>query len=154
MNKKDIFDRIMSLPGLRRFYGLYEKYKSILLYIFFGGCTTIVSIGSFMLLDSVLGLNELIANIGSWILAVAFAYVTNRVWVFSSRVRGKAVWKEALSFYSGRLITLGREEVMLLVFVTWLQFNSTVIKVIAQIVILVGNYLISKLITFSKADAK
>lgn len=152
MNEKDVFDRIMSLPGLRRFYGLYAKYKSILLYIFFGGCTTIVSIGSFVLLDPVLG--ELLANIGSWILAVAFAYVTNRVWVFGSRVRGKAIWKEMLSFYSGRLITLGLEEAMLLVFVTWLQFNSTVIKVIAQIVVLVGNYLISKLITFRKADAK
>lgn len=153
MNEKDIFDRIMSLPVLRRFYGLYSKYKSILLYIFFGGCTTVVSIGSFVLLNTVLGLNELIANMGSWILAVSFAYVTNRVWVFASRVRGKAIWKEMVSFYSGRLITLGLEEAMLLVFVTWLQFNGTVIKVIAQIVVLVGNYLISKWITFRKTSA-
>ena len=152
MKEKDIFDKLMSLPGLRRFYGLYEKYKSILLYIFFGGCTTVVSIGSFILLETVLGLNELIANIGSWILAVSFAYVTNRVWVFRSRVRGKAVWKEILSFFSGRLITLGLEEAMLLIFVTWLQFNGTAIKVIAQIAVLIGNYLISKWITFRKAN--
>lgn len=152
MKEKDIFDKMMSLPGLRRFYGLYEKYKSILLYIFFGGCTTVVSIGSFILLETVLGLNELIANIGSWILAVSFAYVTNRVWVFRSRVRGKAVWKEILSFFSGRLITLGLEEAMLLIFVTWLQFNGTAIKVIAQIAVLIGNYLISKWITFRKAN--
>ena len=153
MKEKDIFDRIMSLPGLRRFYGLYAKYKSILLYVFFGGCTTVVSIGSFVLLNTVLGLNELIANIGSWILAVSFAYVTNRVWVFSSCVRGKAIWKEMISFYSGRLITLGLEEAMLFVFVTLLHLNSTVIKVIAQIVVLIGNYLISKLITFRKSTA-
>ena len=152
MKEKDIFDKMMSLPGLRRFYGLYEKYKSILLYIFFGGCTTVVSIGSFILLETVLGLNELIANIGSWILAVSFAYVTNRIWVFRSRVRGKAVWKEILSFFSGRLITLGLEEAMLLIFVTWLQFNGTAIKVIAQIAVLIGNYLISKWITFRKAN--
>ena len=153
MSEKDIFDKLMCLPGLRRFYGLYAKYKSILLYIFFGGCTTAVSIGSFMLLHTVLGMNELLANIGSWILAVGFAYVTNRVWVFASRVRGKAVWKELLSFYSGRLITLGLEEAMLLVFVTLLHMNGTVIKVIAQIVVLIGNYLISKLITFRKSAA-
>ena len=152
MKEKDIFDEIMSLPGLRQFYGLYEKYKPILLYIFFGGCTTVVSIGSFILLETVLGLNELIANIGSWILAVSFAYVTNRIWVFRSRVRGKAVGKEILSFFSGRLITLGLEEAMLLIFVTWLQFNGTVIKVIAQIAVLIGNYLISRWITFRKSN--
>ena len=152
MNEKDIFDKIMSLPGLRRFYGVYEKYKSILLYVFFGGCTTVVSIGSFVLLNTGLGLNELIANVGAWILAVSFAYVTNRVWVFDSHVRGKGVWKEMLSFFSGRLITLGLEEAMLLIFVTWLRFNGTVIKVTAQIAVLIGNYLISKWITFRKSN--
>ena len=151
MNEKDIFDRIMSLPGLRRFYGMYEKYKSVLLYLFFGGCTTLVSIGSFLLLELGLGLNALVANVGSWILAVGFAYVTNRVWVFASSVKGRGIWKELLTFYSGRLITLGLEEAMLLVFVTWLQMNSTLIKIIAQVVVLAGNYLISRFITFKKA---
>ena len=150
MKEKDIFDRIMSLPGLRRFYGLYAKHKAILLYIFFGGCTTVVSIGTFILLDQVV--DALLANIGSWILAVGFAYVTNRRWVFDSQVRGKAVWKEMLSFYSGRLLTLGLEEALFLVFVTWLQFNSTVIKIIAQVAVLIGNYLISKLVTFRKTE--
>ena len=96
----------------------------------------------------------LLANIVSWILAVTFAYVTNRVWVFSSTAKGKAILREMLSFYSGRLITLGLEEAMLLVFVTWLQLNGVVIKIIAQIVVLVSNYLISKLITFKKEDVK
>ncbi len=150
MKEKDVFDRIMSLPGLRRFYGMYAKHKSILLYIFFGGCTTVVSIGTFMLLDLVM--DALLANIGSWILAVSFAYVTNRRWVFASRVKGTAVGREMLSFYSGRLLTLGLEEALLLVFVTWLQFDSTVIKIIAQVAVLIGNYLISKLIIFRKTE--
>ena len=150
MREKDIFDRIMSLPGLRRFYGMYAKHKSILLYIFFGGCTTVVSIGTFMLLDLVM--DALLANIGSWILAVSFAYVTNRRWVFDSRVKGTAVGREMLSFYSGRLLTLGLEEALLLVFVTWLQVDSTVIKIIAQVAVLIGNYLISKLIIFRKTE--
>lgn len=152
MNEKDIFDRIMSLPGLCRFYGLYSKYKSILLYVFFGGLTTVISIGTFILFDLVL--SELLANIISWVFAVSFAFVTNKVWVFCSHVKGKAIWREMMSFFSGRLITLGLEEAMLIVFVTWLHFNGTTIKIIAQFVVLVSNYLISKWITFKKETAK
>ncbi len=150
MNEKDIFDKTMGLPVLRRFYGFYAKNKSVLLYVFFGGLTTLVSIVSFVAFDPILG--ELIANVISWILAVTFAYFTNRVWVFCSDVKGKAILKEMLSFYSGRLITLGLEEAMLFVFVTWLQFNGTLIKIIAQFLVLVGNYLISKWIIFKKKD--
>ena len=122
----------------------------MLLYIFFGGCTTVVSIVSFVLLDKQLRLNELVANVGSWILAVGFAYITNRTWVFRSRTRGKAFWKELFSFYSGRVLTLGVEEVILLVFVTWLSWNSTGVKAAAQIVVLVGNYFLSKFLIFRK----
>ena len=148
--QKDIFDKIMSLPGLRRFYGLYAKYKEVLLYILFGGVSTVVSIGSFVLCETVLGMNELIANVISWILAVSTAYATNRTWVFCSKVRGRAIWKEMVSFFSGRVLTLVMEELILLVFVTWLGFPGVWIKVAAQIAVLVGNYFISKLIVFKK----
>lgn len=144
----DIFDRIMRLPGLCRFYDLYARYKSVLLYIFFGGLTTLVSIGSFVICDSCLGITTLIANVISWICAVSFAYATNRVWVFQSSAAGKAILSEALSFFSGRLATLGIEEAMLLIFVTLLHFNSLFVKVIAQFVVLVLNYFISKLLVF------
>lgn len=148
--QKDIFDKIMSLPGLRRFYGLYAKYKEVLLYILFGGVSTVVSIGSFVLCETALGMNELIANVISWILAVSTAYATNRTWVFGSKARGKAFWKEVVSFFSGRVLTLVMEEVILLVFVTWLGLPGVWIKVAAQIAVLVGNYFISKLIVFKK----
>lgn len=144
----DIFDRFMSLPGLRRFYPFYEKHKEMLLYIFFGGCATVVSIGTFMLFDAVM--NELIANVFSWVITVGFAYLTNRTWVFRSQAHGKAMLAELFSFYAGRLITLGLEEALLLVFATWLSWNATGVKVAGQIVVLVGNYLISKLFIFRK----
>lgn len=148
--KKDIFDRIMSLPGLRKLYPFYEKHKEVLLYILFGGLTTVVSIGSFVLLNAVWAVNELVANVISWVLAVSFAYVTNRIWVFKSRATGKAVAGEAAAFYAGRLATLGIEEGALLVFVTWLSVNGTVVKTAAQVAVLVGNYLISKFWIFKK----
>ena len=144
----DIFDKIMSLPGLRRFYNLYARYKEILLYILFGGVATVVSIGSFVICETALGMDALIANVISWVLAVATAYATNRTWVFCSNTTGTAFWKEMVAFFSGRVLTLLMEEGILLVFVTWLGFPGVWIKVAAQIAVLVGNYFLSKLFIF------
>lgn len=135
---------------MQKIKAIYKKHREILLYVFFGGFTTVVSVGSFILFDEVLGIHELISNVLSWILAVGFAYVTNRRWVFCSKAKGKALLAEACGFYGGRLLTLGLEEVLLLVFVTWLGINSTAIKLIAQFVVLTGNYILSKFVIFRK----
>ena len=134
----------------KKLIGLCKKYREILLYVFFGCATTAVSIGSFVLFHTTLYINELIANVFSWILAVGFAYVTNRKWVFCSQAKGVAIWKEAVSFYSGRLLTLGIEEGLLLVFVTWLAFPGTAVKIAGQVIVLIGNYAISKWLIFRK----
>ena len=134
----------------KKLAGVCDKHREILLYILFGGATTAVSIGSFVLFHTVLGINELIANVLSWVLAVGFAFVTNRKWVFCSTAQGIAAWKEAVSFYSGRLLTLGVEEGLLLVFATWLSFPGTAVKIAGQIIVLVGNYAISKWLIFRK----
>ncbi len=149
-DNQDIFDRIMGLPGLRKLYPLYQKHKAVLLYLFFGGLTTLISIGSFIAFDTVLDIHPLLANILSWVCAVSFAYVTNRIWVFSSKATGKAAVQEGISFVSGRLLTLGFEELILLVFVQLLALNSTLIKVLAQLGVLILNYVISKLFVFKK----
>lgn len=128
----------------------YRKHREMLLYVFFGGCTTVVSVGSFVLLVEALGVHPLIANVLSWIFAVGFAYATNRKWVFCSSAKGKAVWAELLAFYGGRLLTLGLEEILLLIFVSWLDIDSTVIKLVAQLVVLVSNYILSKFLIFRK----
>ena len=65
--EKDIFDKIMALPGLNIFEGFYQKYKEMLLYLFFGGMTAVISIGSYSYCDVGLGFDPLIANIISWI---------------------------------------------------------------------------------------
>lgn len=144
----DFFDRIMELPVLNRFYPFYEKHRQGLLYLFFGALTTLVSVASFVVFDSVLRLNPLVANVLSWICAVLFAYFTNRTWVFRSGSKSTAC--EMLSFFAGRLFTLGVEEVLLLVLVTWLQLNSTLVKLLAQVVVLILNFGISKLLVFRK----
>jgi len=129
---------------------LFQKHREILLYVLLGGVTTLVSIGTFILFHSLLKLDVLVANALSWFLAVGVAYITNRTWVFGSQVQGKKLWAECFAFYAGRLLTLGLEEGILLVFVKWLDFPGTPIKLVAQIAVLLGNYIISKCIIFRK----
>ncbi len=147
-NNTDIFDRIMSMRILSPFRNFYIKQKSKLLYLFFGALTTFVSIGVFILCNSILYLDVLFANILSWICAVLFAYVTNRRWVFESKSAN--VGKEIVSFFVGRLFTLAIEEIVLVIFVNILFCNATLIKCFAQVVVLVLNYVVSKLFVFKE----
>lgn len=145
----DIFDKLMKLPVLNNFEAFYKKNKEMLLYLFFGGLTFIVSVASYIVFERTFGVNELIANFVSWVLAVLFAYITNRTWVFQSNVsNGQELFKEMSSFFIGRIATLIVEEIILMIFITYLGFNSILIKIIAQIVVIVSNYVISKLFVF------
>ena len=139
MTEKDIFDKIMEFPGLRVFNGIYMKYKETLLYLFFGGLTTVVSILLFALFNVSFKINALIANILSWIISVAFAFFTNRIWVFSAPTH---------TIYGGRVVTLFIEEGILFVFITSLGFNTMIVKIVAQIIVIILNYIISKLWVF------
>lgn len=151
MKKKDIFDKIFELPGLRVFEPLYSKYKEVILYLVFGGLSFIVSICTYALFNVYLGINELIANILSWIITVLFAFLTNRIWVFDSPTSGvQDFLKQMAAFFGGRIITLVVEEVIILVFISILGFNSMIVKIVAQIIVILLNYIISKLIIFKK----
>ena len=146
---QDIFDRIMRLKFLNRFWPIYKKYKEILLYLFFGGLTFLVSVGSYIFFEFIIHMPPLITNLFSWILAVTFAYVTNRVWVFTDIAYG--VWgitKEIIFFFTGRAATLILEEAILFIGITVLEFNSLSVKVIGQIIVIITNYFISKIIVF------
>ena len=130
---------------------LFQKYREPLLYLIFGGLTTIVSIVSYAACERILGMDPLVANIISWILAVSFAYVTNRKWVFESRAVGTGpVLREIVSFFGGRLATLGLEEVMLWVGIRLMGLDSLLVKLIAQIAVILSNYVISKVFVFRK----
>ena len=136
---------------IEKIKALCLKHKEILLYLIFGGLTTVVSMVTFWLAYNVLGIHELIANVISWICAVAFAYLTNAKLVFESKpAPAQEQLREIISFFTGRLATLGVEELLILVFATWLGFNGLVVKLVAQVVVVILNYIISKLIVFKK----
>jgi putative flippase GtrA len=130
-----------------------KKTKEIVLYLFFGGIAFFLNIGLFLLFNKVLGITELIANVFCWILCVLFQFFTNRTWVFEGKTETAVdFWKQMFSFFGGRLFTLLVEEVILAVFVTWLQWDSMIVKLAAQVIVIVLNYLISKLFVFKKED--
>ena len=117
-------------------------------------CSTALLVRNIAVASLVLTLVLLVANVLSWFLAVGFAYLTNRKWVFDSQAKGNAVWAEVVGFYGGRLLTLGMEEGILLAFATLLGFNSTAVKLVAQVAVLIGNYIISKFLIFRKKAAE
>ena len=136
---------------IKKLKALCIKYKEVLLYLIFGGLTTVVSLASFWLCTYPLHINVLISNVISWICAVTFAYFTNAKWVFEAKPATRAeAFRQFVSFYAGRLATLGVEELILLVFVTLLHGNEMIVKLIAQVVVVVLNYVVSKLFVFQK----
>ena len=148
-DKKDIFDKIMSLRVFAPIYPFYKKHKEVLMYLFFGALTTVISIVTFSLFFEILKINELISNVISWIVAVLFAFVTNRIWVFE-KGKNEGIIFQGIKFYGGRVATLLIEEIILLVFVTLLSFNAMVVKITAQVIVIVLNYVISKAFIFKK----
>lgn len=137
---------------------LLKKYKSVILYIIFGGMTTVVDWSvSFSLYylwgDAIEATPWLIhgANVIAWAAAVAFAYVTNRIWVFESKRRGFApIVGEIVAFAGGRVFTLLLQEILMAVFFTWLGFNEYLVKIVAAVLVVILNYFISKLLVFRK----
>ena len=156
--KKDIFDRIMGWGFLKVFEPFYKKNKEVLLYLFFGVMTTVVSFVVAGVLKALLegaGASDVVvvnvSTVISWICSVIFAYVTNRIWVFESSAEGaSAIIKEGGSFIGGRLFTLLVEEVVMNVGCKLMGMNFWGTKIIANVIVIILNYVISKLIVFRK----
>lgn len=138
---------------------LYKKHKEIINYLIFGALTTLVSlfvkyILLFTILDAANAFELQISVIISWIAACLFAYITNRKFVFESK--SKNIIKEMIKFFSARLATLGIEMLIMFVFVTALGLNTDIWVIIwtivSQIVIVIGNYILSKLIVFKDKE--
>lgn len=127
--------------------------KEIIAYLIVGILTTIVSLATYYLvtatfLDPNNGIELQIANIISWIVGVTFAYFTNRKYVFQSKDPNKL--KEATKFVIGRLVTLGLDMLTMFIMVTALGINDKISKLVSQVIVIVGNYVISKLVVFKK----
>ncbi len=131
---------------------IYLKYKEIINYLIFGVLATIISLVTYYvcvytILNPENAVQLQIANMISWIASVIFAYFTNRKFVFESKEKNKL--KEASKFVTARIVTLLIDMLVMFLGVTILKLNDKFIKVISQIVVIVSNYLLSKIIVFN-----
>ena len=133
---------------LNKLLDLYKKYKEIINYLIFGGLTTVVSIATYALFAKVFHIDYLISNVLSWILAVLFAYITNKIFVFESKSKKNV--KEITSFFFFRIISLVMEMIILYIFVDMLHIDDLITKIIAQVIVIVSNYVFSKVFVFKK----
>lgn len=128
----------------------YNKYKEGLLYLFFGGCTTLINIISFIIFRQFkLGVD--VSNIIAWLIAVIFAFITNKLFVFDSKnTDRKTVMKETISFLIARVISLGIDTGLLHLMIDFMKIHEVIAKVISNIVVIIVNYIFSKLFIFKK----
>lgn len=128
----------------------YYKHESVMLYLIVGAMTTVISLIT-QYVPAFFGLPTAVNTTISWICAVTFAFFTNKVWVFKDEAREKSDWiKQALSFYAARLVTYFAELGFMILTVDVLSQNEYIMKLIAQIFVLIVNYLFSKLVIFRK----
>ncbi len=146
---------IVGVAAMWAYVWLQKKLPSVfnretVSYIVFGVLTTVVSFVSQMIFSS-MGLPVFVNTVGSWICAVTFAYVVNKLFVFESHTdTAKAFFRELWLFFAARLVSLGLELAFMMITVELLHFNEAVCKLIAQVFILIANYVFSKLVIFRK----
>ncbi len=132
---------------------MIKKYKSLILYGIFGIATTLVNIIAYFICAKVFNLSVVVSTCIAWFIAVIFAFVTNKIWVFESKKnKFKDVSKGILSFFSCRILTGLLDLLIMYVFVDKLHFNDLLFKVLSNVIVIVLNYVASKLIIFKKND--
>lgn len=132
-------------------WALFKKYKQVILYLFFGGCTTLINIVVYALLYRVLQIANVPSTIAAWLVSVIFAFVTNRSLVFESReteLRGRL--RELVSFFGCRVLTGVLDVIIMAVAVDMLGWNGLLWKLISNVLVIILNYLASKFLIFRK----
>ena len=128
---------------------LIEKYWDIVSYLFFGVCTTIVNYLIYIPCYNIWGLSASVSNMIAWIVAVAFAYLTNKPFVFKSNDWSAATVVPELTKFVGCRIGSGAAETLILFLaVDLLGWNGNVWKLLTQVMVVVLNYIGSKLLVF------
>ena len=139
---------------MKKIIELYKKYQEIINYLIVGVLTTVVSLVTYYICVLTIfnpedALELQLANIISWICAVLFAYITNKIFVFKSKNRN--IIKEISSFVGARVLTLILDMLIMFIMVTTLGINDKVSKLVVQVVVTILNYVFIKIFVFKKA---
>ena len=144
---------------MKKLLDLYRKHREIVNYLIFGGLTTLVSLATYALFVDLCGLPILAGKALSWVCAVTFAFVTNKLWVFFSQgTDRRTLLREALSFFASRaatgvielaglplLMKLGLDQ-------AWLGVEGFAANVVVTVVVIILNYVLSKFLVFRKKE--
>ena len=136
---------------IARLKALIKQYNEIIKYLIIGVATTVLNYIVFVLLINIANTEMHASNIIAWFVSVIFAYFTNKLFVFESKsFKLNVLGKEILSFGTARILSLVLEEIILYVFVNLLKMNKLIIKLIANGIVIIVNYVLSKFIIFRK----
>lgn len=136
---------------MKKFLNIVTQYQDIILYGIFGVLTTIANIVVYWVAAHPLQLPVMVSTILAWIVAVSLAYVTNRKWVFHSQTESfKDIFREIISFFACRIATGIVDWGCMFIFVDLLHINDVTIKAGANILVILLNYIASKLLIFRK----
>ncbi len=129
----------------------YSRYKGIIKYVIFGTVTTVLNVVTYHLLYSIFKAPNTLAVVIAWIISVAFAFITNKLFVFESKSWDKKVAKkQALDFLVCRILTGVLEVALMFLLVDILRLNGTVMKLITNVIVIILNYIASKFVIFKK----
>lgn len=136
---------------MKTFLKLTKKYRSLIAYAVFGGLTTIVNIVAYSGCYNGLQFSNTLSNVIAWVLSVTFAYLTNKAWVFESRSwKWNVLRREITTFVSCRLATGIMDIVIMYLCVDVLGWPALLMKVVSNVLVIVLNYIFSKLVIFKK----
>ena len=133
--------------GLKKLVKWYYSKQETMRYLIFGGISTMINILVFQILKKI-GISSVVSNTVAWIMSVIFAYTTNKFCVFTSTENEDKIIKEISSFIICRIITLIIENIYIYIMVDILLFNAIFMKIISNVIVIILNYIFSKLIIF------
>jgi putative flippase GtrA len=131
------------------FKQLFNKYKSVISYLFWGVITTLVNIAVFAILSNYMHMFYQVSNVIAWFASVLVAYISNKLWVFNSHTETLGeLTHEAIRFFLMRTATLILDLIIMYVGVSLLHGNDIIVKIVDNIVVIVSNYAFSKIVVF------
>ena len=134
------------------FKNLYEKLfnKEVILYLIFGVLTTLVDTVVFYISNYTLNIHYVISTCLAWIFAVLFAYITNKIFVFSSTKNNQNIFKEIFYFFSLRLVSLLLSILFMVIMVNYLHIPEIISKILVNVFVVISNYFFSKIFIFKR----
>ena len=143
----------------KKMQDIYYKYEEAIMYTFFGGLTTLISIVTklavFYLIPGKPMWESGLAVTFSWICAVTFAFFTNKKYVFKNKTNSRKEYgRVMLAFYGSRLSTFLLELAIIYIFKDWLGYNEFLVTLACQVIIFIANYILSKIFVFKNKEEK